>query len=229
MIQPATVPDPLMTSQDTAALRVDEERTRVLRAARRLIGQRDGRVTTVAEVLQEAGVNRRIFYRHFQSKDDLILAMVEQAGATLQAGLETAVRESKDPPSAVAAYIHHLLGVGWDERRAHDGRAFLSLEVTTTAGTRAAIEGVYAAHRAIIHAVLAAGRADASLPGAVPDRDSFALHAVLIRHIEVSALAGYDRDFETVRDGVTQLFLTAFGARPYESPPPAHPGRCPIT
>jgi AcrR family transcriptional regulator len=193
--------------------RLADERARVLRAARRLIGQRDGQVTTVAEVLQEAGVNRRIFYRHFQSKDDLVLAMVEQAGATLQGGLETVVGQSHDPSSALIAYVDHLLGVGWDERRAHDGRAFLSQEVAMTPGTRVAVERVYASHRAILRAVIDAGRTQGVFPRAEPDRDSFALHAVLVRHLEVEAFAGHDESFETISAGVTELFLTAFGAR----------------
>ena len=43
---------------------------------------------TVAEVLAEAGLSTRAFYRHFQSKDELVLAVFEQEAQRRYAGLE---------------------------------------------------------------------------------------------------------------------------------------------
>jgi AcrR family transcriptional regulator len=188
-----------------------DARSRILRAGQMLIGQRDG-ATTMAELLREAGVNRRTFYENFKSKDELVLAMVDAAAATLQAGLEAAVTASRNAPSAVAAYIDHMLGIGWDERRAHDGRAFLSHEVGLTTDAATALERAYARHRAVLRDVIAAGLAAGTLPKADPERDAFAIHAVLVRHLEVRVRLGGQLDFATTRDGLVELFLIGMGA-----------------
>src|SRR5690606_8869852 len=84
-----------------------------------------------------------------------------------------------DPAAAVVAWIEEYLGIGWDERRARDGRTFLSPEVGLTTGIAGALEETYARHRQVVADVLARGREDGSLPGARPERDAFAIHAVV--------------------------------------------------
>jgi len=195
----------------TAAANLDP-RARILRAGRQLIGQRD-RSTTMDELLQEAAVNRRTFYANFASKDDLVLAMVDDAARTLQETLASAMASCADAPAAVAAYIGEMLGIGWDERRAHDGRAFLSHEVGMTPHVAAALERAYERHRALLRDVIADGVADGTLPAADPERDAFAIHAALVRHLEVRVRLGTDLDFAATRDGLVDLFLTGMGAR----------------
>jgi len=213
-----TLPD--MVDADASHDRAGDGRQKLLRAARRLIGQRPGRVTTVDEVLREAGVNRRVFYRHFRSKDELVLAMVEQTGANVEAELEAVVAACDEPVAALAAYIEHTLAIGWDAHRSRDGQAFLSPEVGMTAGIGGALEAVYARHRAILRRVISEGRDTGALPLADPDRDTFALHAVLIRHLQVRVQGLQDlypgedvgADLDTVSTGVLRLFSAAFGA-----------------
>jgi len=194
----------------TAAVNPDA-RARILHAGKALIGQRD-RSTTMDELLQEAAVNRRTFYAHFASKDDLVLAMVDEAAAALQATLTAAMAACTDAPTAVGAYIDQMLGIGWDERRAHDGRAFLSHEVGMTPDIAAALERTYQRHRSLLRDAIAEGVADGTLPAADPERDAFAIHAVLVRHLEVRVRLGTDLDFVATRDGLVDLFLTGMGA-----------------
>lgn len=202
-----------MTASATRAdeHKTEDARSRILRAAQHLIGQRD-RSTTIAELLHDAGVNRRTFYENFASKDELVLAMVDDAAATLQVGLEGVITASRNAPSAVAAYIDHTLSVGWDERRAHYGRAFLSHEVGMTPHIAAALEHAYDRHRVLLRDVITAGLAAGSLPKADPERDSFAIHSVLVRHLEARVRLNTDLDFEATRDGLIKLFLTGMGA-----------------
>jgi AcrR family transcriptional regulator len=60
---------------------------------------RDGyRVVGIDRLLGEAGVAKMTLYHHFPSKDDLIVAVVEQQDATVRAGLEGAIVAAGSSP-----------------------------------------------------------------------------------------------------------------------------------
>ncbi|BBX18260.1 TetR family transcriptional regulator [Mycolicibacterium duvalii] len=196
------------------------ERDAILRAAYRLISHGSSTGTTSIEnILRTAGVNRRIFYRHFASKDDLIIAMQEWAGELILADLRKAVAAADTPAAAIIAWIEDYLSIGWQEARFRDALAFMSTEVTGAPGIAAALEATYARHREPLAAALAAGLADGSLPNARPELDSFAIHAIAVRHLEARIRGRLDTDFDEVRNQVVALILTGLSA-PAVQPPP---------
>lgn len=191
------------------------EREAIMRAAYRLISQgstTSASATSIENILRAAGVNRRIFYRHFACKDDLIIAMQEWAGDLILADLQQAVASAQTPAAAVVAWIEDYLSIGWQEARFRDALAFMSTEVTGAPGIAAALEVTYARHRAVLTDALAAGLADGSLPNARPELDSFAIHAVAVRHLEARIRGRVDTDFDEVRDQVVTLMLTGLSA-----------------
>ncbi|RAV03967.1 TetR/AcrR family transcriptional regulator [Mycolicibacter senuensis] len=198
------------------------ERDAIVRAAYRLIGRDASSTTSIENILRSARVNRRTFYRHFASKDDLIIAMQDWAGELILSGVRQAVDTAVSPPAAVAAWIDEYLSIGWDEARFRDALAFLSSEVTGAPGIAAALEATYARHREPLAEALAAGLADGSLPGARPELDAFAIHAVAVRHVEARIRGHLDKDFGEVRDAVVRLVLAGLAApahyRKSESP-----------
>ncbi|WP_102143273.1 TetR/AcrR family transcriptional regulator [Mycobacterium hubeiense] len=196
------------------------ERDAIMRAAYRLIsqgGSSTGTTTSIENILRAAGVNRRIFYRHFSCKDDLIIAMQEWAGDLILTALQKAVAAADTPAAAVAAWIENYLSIGWDETRFRDALAFMSADVTGAPGIATALEATYARHREVLTDVLAAGLADGSLPNARPELDSFAIHAVAVRHLEARIRGRVDTDFHEVRNQVVTLMLTGLSA------PAVHP------
>jgi AcrR family transcriptional regulator len=187
------------------------ERDAIMRAAYRLISQGSTSTTaatSIENILRAAKVNRRIFYRHFSCKDDLIIAMQEWAGDLILADLQKAVAAADTPAAAVAAWIEDYLSIGWQEARFRDALAFMSTEVTGAPGISTALEATYARHREPLTAALAAGLADGSLPNARPELDSFAIHAIAVRHLEARIRGRLDTDFHEVRDQVVALTLT---------------------
>ncbi len=199
------------------------ERDAIMRAAYRLIsrgGTHTGATTSIENILRAAGVNRRIFYRHFSCKDDLIIAMQEWAGDLILADLRKATAAADTPAAAVAAWIEDYLSIGWNEARFRDAMAFMSSDVAGAPGIAAALETTYARHREVLTDVLAAGLADGSLPNASPELDSFAIHAVAVRHLEARIRGRVDTDFREVRDQVVALMLTGLSA-PRVHPDPA--------
>ncbi|BBX94269.1 MULTISPECIES: TetR/AcrR family transcriptional regulator [Mycolicibacterium] len=195
------------------------ERDAIMRAAYRLISRGSDSTrasTSIEKILQAAGVNRRIFYRHFASKDDLIIAMQEWAGELILTELQQAVDTATTPAEAVAAWIEHYLSIGWQETRFRDALAFMSTEVAGAPGIGAGLEATYARHREVLTAALTEGLADGSLPNARPELDSFAIHAVAVRHLEARIRGRLGTDFDEVRNQMTRLILTGLSAAPVE-------------
>jgi AcrR family transcriptional regulator len=191
------------------------DRDAIMRAAYRLISDSTTSTaasTSIERILQSAGVNRRIFYRHFACKDDLIIAMQAWAGDLIMADLQKAVAATDTPAGAVAAWIEHYLSIGWQKARFRDALAFMSAEVTGAPGIAAALEVTYARHREPLIDALVAGLADGTLPNARPELDSFAIHAVTVRHLEARIRGRLNTDFREVRDQVVALMLTGLTA-----------------
>ncbi|ETB35950.1 TetR family transcriptional regulator [Mycobacterium avium subsp. hominissuis 10-5606] len=199
------------------------ERDAIMRAAYRLIGHNASSTTSIETILRAARVNRRVFYRHFASKDDLIIAMQDWAGELILGRLRCAVAAADGPAAAVAAWIDEYLSIGWDEARFRDALAFLSSEVTGAPGIAAALELTYARHREPLAEALAAGLADGTLPNARPELDAFTIHAVAVRHLETRIRGRLDSHFSEVRDAVVGLVLTGLAAPVYylKSEPPS--------
>lgn len=87
----------------------DAVRTRILKGAARVFGERGYGATSVEAILAEAQVSRRTFYRTFRSKEDVLRTLFEKS---VQLLVRT-VREAADPTksrheivvSAVEAYL----------------------------------------------------------------------------------------------------------------------------
>jgi len=198
-----------VAAPDTAGAeaRAERERTAIIRAAHRLIGRDTGGATPIEDILRGAGVNRRTFYRHFPSKDALVLAMQHEAGELLRQALWSATGRAADGRAAVVAWIEEYLAVGWDTRRLREGRTFLAPEVGLVAGIAAAMEDIHARHRAVLEAALRRARTDRTLPAAEPERDAFAIHAVALRCLEMRARGRLNLSYRAARDEITGLFL----------------------
>ena len=73
-----------------------ERRRAILETASRAFSEGSYRGTTTAEIAREAGVTEPILYRHFASKRELYLAVLESAWEEIRAGWDRIVTET-DP------------------------------------------------------------------------------------------------------------------------------------
>src|SRR5436853_6939472 len=95
----------LRRSLDPAASRSMARLERLLDAVRELTNEAEDASFTVAEVAARAGVSLKSFYRSFEGKDDLLLALIEEgsrAGATM---LRTAMDPSAAPGERLERYV----------------------------------------------------------------------------------------------------------------------------
>jgi AcrR family transcriptional regulator len=84
-------------------LPAEERKAAVLDCACGIFSIGSYRGTTTAEIARQAGVTEPVLYRHFASKRDLYLAVLEESWRRLRAMWEQAVAEEPDPRFRVAA------------------------------------------------------------------------------------------------------------------------------
>jgi len=77
----------------------------LIRAAATVLERSGGDDITVQEVADEAGQSLRTLYQHFESKDDLLLAVFEEAMRRYAELIETAISGFDDPLDRLAAAV----------------------------------------------------------------------------------------------------------------------------
>ena len=96
----------------------DEERSLLLDASVKVIRRKGYQGATVEEVLAEAGVSSRAFYRHFGGKDELLLALLRNDAEAFAASLQDRVAAAADPIEAIEEWIDGYLDLLFVPRRA---------------------------------------------------------------------------------------------------------------
>jgi AcrR family transcriptional regulator len=210
-----------MRSEATTARRLSpareekyrDEKQRIMRTAYELI-QRDGsKETSVHDVLDAAGLSTRAFYRHFRSRDELVLEMYRVDCERVNATLATAVASASDPLAALAAWIDQNLAVVYDARRLRHAVVLSSAEVSSAEGFTSVKNAGLAEQRASLVALLRDGRDRGVFPHAEPETDAVAIQAVVGAHMR----ARLDRDPAALtrvdaRNHTLELFRRALGA-----------------
>ncbi len=92
-------------SLDDAKKRSIDRGARLIRAAAKVLDRTHGESLTVQEVADEAGQSLRTLYQYFASKDDLLLAVYEEAMRTYAQLITAAVDRLEDPLERLAGGI----------------------------------------------------------------------------------------------------------------------------
>lgn len=88
----------------------DQHHQELVEAAARLFRERDMGAVSVPDVMQEIGLTRGGFYKHFESKDALVAAAVEQAFAEhVERVQRFAAEQGGDPDATRQVFIEFCL------------------------------------------------------------------------------------------------------------------------
>jgi AcrR family transcriptional regulator len=101
---------------------VRDERAALVAAGLTVLRGQGTEGLTVADVLAEAGLSTRAFYRHFDSKDALVLAIYAHDAHVARERLQKRVLEADSPVAALEVWIDETLGLAFDTRRARRTR-----------------------------------------------------------------------------------------------------------
>jgi AcrR family transcriptional regulator len=156
-----------------------EDELRLLLDAAMVVMGRNGYVdASVADILSEASLSTRSFYRHFESKDQLLCALYRREAENAATRLNTKVNAASSPRAALDAWIDEMLSLGQNRAKAARVRVLSSPGAMRAEGYAQEMRHASKLLMAPLEALLAAGAADGSFPLA----DAFA-DADLIRSI----------------------------------------------
>jgi AcrR family transcriptional regulator len=198
------------------AVRVAKERARddvqLLVAAGRKLLHRDGAADmTIADVLTEAGLSTRAFYRHFASKSDLLLAIYDNEVDRYTPRLQRRLDAATTARAGLEAWIDELLAAGFEPRRGERTRAMFTWAVPLQQEFPVEFAAVRDALTGPLEAVLEAGRADGSFPNAEPRRHAQFIRALTWELVE-EHLSGATIEVAAAREEVLRFCLPALGA-----------------
>jgi len=166
---------------DTAT---DDDRGCIIEAAYGCLFEPHSGAIPIAAILQRAGVSTRAFYRHFESKDELFLAMLRQETDALAGRLDRIVAESPGGPvDQLKAWIDEMFGVIHDAQVRMHLTVIDSDEVRAAKGYRETREQAHADRERSLVEILRRGRDDGAFPLAEPERDAIAISAVVSREM----------------------------------------------
>ena len=133
----------------------------------------------VADILREADLSTRSFYRHFESKDQLLCALFRREAEEAAIRLNAKVDAAGDPRAALDAWIDEILSFGHQRTKAARVTVLGSPAAMRAEGYE--LEMLYASTllMAPLEALLAEGKGDGSFPLADPVADAPLIQSVV--------------------------------------------------
>ena len=166
----------------------------------------------MAAILERAGLSTRAFYRHFESKDELFLAMLRQEADALADRLDRIADELPgDPRKQLMAWVEMMFALAHEPRLRMHLTVIDSDEVRAAKGYRDTRERLHADRERSLERILQRGRDDGSFPLTDPQRDAVAISAVISRELTISA-PGDEKELLEARARVIDFALRALGA-----------------
>jgi AcrR family transcriptional regulator len=189
----------------------DDERADIIDAAYACLSSPHQGPVSVAAILDTAGLSTRAFYRHFASKDELLLAMLKRDSDSVVRRLDRLANETDGGPVAqLRAWIDYFLGLAYHPRHRAHVVVLDSDEVRVAKGYREVSEELRADRERTLAEILRRGLDDGSFPLAEPDGDAAAIHAVADRAF-AAPLFGVGPDRELLVGYVLDFALRALG------------------
>ncbi|WP_460358705.1 TetR/AcrR family transcriptional regulator [Mycobacterium sp. ZZG] len=160
----------------------DDDRRRIITAAYHCLAEPHSGPVPVSAILRGAGVSSRAFYRHFLSKDDLFLALLQQECEAVVAAVDAVADAAVGTPTdQLAAWIAAVFDLVVDPQQRLQLTVIDSEEVRAARGYRELRERFHADRERSLSEILRRGRHDGSFPLTEPEIDAVAINAVVSR------------------------------------------------
>jgi len=154
------------------------EADEILAAAREVLAERGYDGLRVEDVLREAGLSTRAFYRHFSGKAALFLALFEQESTRADQRLRARMDQASSPVEAVREWVAAVLAVVYEPRLAKRARLFAGEQGSLARRFPVEIDGLNRRQLEPLEHAIAAGCASGAFPAADPSTDARAIHHV---------------------------------------------------
>jgi AcrR family transcriptional regulator len=186
----------------TAAPLDSGPRERILTTAYELFSRRGIRAVGIDEVIERAGVAKATLYRHFQSKEDLVLAFLERRETLWTHGLvEVGARARGATPEECLLAIFDVFHE-WFQRDDFEGCSFVNV-LLETADREHPVGAASAAHLANIRTIVRTLAEEADLR----DPEGFALSWHILMKGSIVQAAEGDREAAQRAKSIARLLL----------------------
>jgi AcrR family transcriptional regulator len=157
-----------------------EDELRLLLDAALVVMERNGYAdAAVADILREANLSTRSFYRHFESKDQLLCALYRHESEQVAERLTTRVSTAASPLAGLDSWIEEIMSLGYHRRKAARVAVLGSPGAMRAEGYADESKRAMKLLLAPLEAVLADGLRDGTFPLADPARDAPLVQSVV--------------------------------------------------
>jgi AcrR family transcriptional regulator len=157
-----------------------QDELRLLLNAALVVMERNGYTdAAVADILREANLSTRSFYRHFESKDQLLCALFRREADAAAARLQAKVDAASSPRAALDAWIDEILSFGHHRVKAARVSVLGSPGAMKAEGYAEEMRYASRILTAPLEDLLRRGAADGSLPLADPGADAPLIQSVV--------------------------------------------------
>jgi AcrR family transcriptional regulator len=133
----------------------------------------------VADIITEAGVSTRSFYRHFSSKDQLLCALYRHELEQIAAELSARVGAAATPLGALECWIEEMMGLGYEPEKVAKVAVLASPGALRAEGYAREITHANKLLMAPLRKLLDAGHRDGTFPLADPAADAPLIQSVV--------------------------------------------------
>jgi len=165
----------------------DTERLLLLDAGLRVMRRNGFSDATVGDVLAEAGISSRAFYRHFDGKDSLMLALFQRDADAVARSLRDTVTTAETPVAALDAWLDAFLDLFYEPRRAARVAIMSSRGARSCAWYEAELARVRELNAAPLVDVFRAGHERGDLFSPEPEHDAHTVLAMATRVCDPSS------------------------------------------
>jgi AcrR family transcriptional regulator len=153
--------------------------------------RRTGRLEpTVSEILSEAGLSNQAFYRHFRSKHELLVAVLDQGIHGLAAYLCGRMELAESPSECIREWIRGMAAQASDPAGARATRPFVLARGKLAETFPAEVARSAAQLTAPLRIALDDARRRGEMPEVVPEQDAEALYLLMMGFVEARLLEG---------------------------------------
>lgn len=193
--------------------RYQEEVKTLVEAGERVLRRKGFHGATVSDILEEAGLSSRAFYRHFPSKAELMLALFERDAEQTATRLRERLDRLDSPDDQLVAWIEDVLSLAYAPRRARRTQLFMSHAAALRSLFPSEMEEISAAPFLPLIEILERGKRTGDFPEANPALDARSVFAVTWSLAEARVSGGGPASLEDCRDYILRFCGPALGRR----------------
>ena len=171
----------------------DTERRMLVEAAIRVMSRGDDASLALGDVLDEAGLSTRAFYRHFESKEALLEALMLREAAAVGRSLARAVAQAADPVAALEAWLERYLDVFYEPRRARRAAQLSSAAYRVSRPSAQMMMEMRRISCAPLVEALRAGHEAGVLHSPTPEADAYSIYSLITASQDASDVGDSDR------------------------------------